>query len=194
MEDTVHVTGIVGSLREDSVTRTAVTQALEAAEATGADTRLIDLREYNLPTFDPDVDREDAGDAEQLAREVRQADSIVLGTPMYHGSYSSVLKTALDYCGFDEFEDKTVGLIAVSGGGYPLPALEHLRSVCRAFNAWVLPYQTAIPDSHSAVDDNEFTDEDLATRVEELGNRVVRYANIEPSSPSFESEENVGAE
>jgi len=28
---------------------------------------------------------------------------------MYHGSYSSTLKTALDYCGFEEFEDKTVG-------------------------------------------------------------------------------------
>ena len=30
--------------------------------------------------------------------------AVVLGTPMYHGSYASALKTALDYCGFDEFK------------------------------------------------------------------------------------------
>jgi NAD(P)H-dependent FMN reductase len=112
---------------------------------------------------------------------------------MYHGSYSSNLKTTLDYCGFDEFESKTVGLLVVSGGRFPTPALEHLRSVCRALDAWVLPYQAAVPRSHSAVRDGTFTDEELEERVVELGREVTQYANIEPSPPSMESEENVGA-
>ncbi|PSP55466.1 FMN reductase [Halobacteriales archaeon QS_1_67_19] len=193
MSDTPRVTAICGSLRDESVTRAALEHALEGVEKQGGDGELLDLREYDLPAFDPDVDGEDAGDAAALTREVREADAVVLGTPMYHGSYSSTLKTALDYCGFDEFEHKTVGLLAVSGGGFPLTALEHLRSVCRALDAWVLPYQAAVPRSHSAVRDGSFTDEDLEERVVCLGEEVVKYANIEPSPPSMESEENVGA-
>ncbi|MFC7079754.1 NADPH-dependent FMN reductase [Halorussus caseinilyticus] len=193
MSETPHVVAICGSLRDESVTRVALEHAADAAETAGAETDLLDLREYDLPAYDPDVDDADAGDAARLAREVREADAVLLGSPMYHGSYSSVLKTALDYCGFDEFENKTVGLLAVSGGSFPITALEHLRSVCRALDAWVLPHQAAVPRSHSAVRDGTFTDEDVAERVRELGREVVGYAFIEPCPPTPESEENVGA-
>jgi NAD(P)H-dependent FMN reductase len=40
----------------------------------------------------------------------------IAGTPLYHGSYSGVLKNAIDPMGFHEFEDKMVGLVGVSGG------------------------------------------------------------------------------
>jgi NAD(P)H-dependent FMN reductase len=99
---------------------------------------------------------------------------------MYHGSYSGVLKNAIDYCGFDEFENTTVGLLAVSGGPFPTPALDHLRVVCRSLHAWVLPYQAAVPQAHTAFDEDGFTDEDLRQRVRELGARIVEYASIEP--------------
>jgi NAD(P)H-dependent FMN reductase len=98
---------------------------------------------------------------------------------MYHGSYASPLKTAIDYCGFDEFEGTTVGLLVVSGGGFPTPALEHLRSVARALDAWVLPHQVAIPNSHGAFDDGQLTDESLIERVETLGADLVDYAGVE---------------
>lgn len=190
------VVGICGSLRDDSHTRKALSHTLDAAEDAGASTEMLDLREWNLPVFDADDDV--AGDAPEFTRRVREADAVILATPMYHGSYSSPLKTALDYCGFDEFENETVGLLGVSGGSFPITALEHLRSVCRALDAWVLPYQAAVPRSSAAFETTEdgwrFTDEDLAERVAVLGHRVVQYATIEPEPASFESEENVGAE
>ncbi|WP_135824376.1 NADPH-dependent FMN reductase [Halorussus ruber] len=193
MPDSPHIAAICGSLRDESVTRVALEHALEGVEEEGGAGELLDLREYDLPAYDPDVDAENAGDAAELAQKVREADAVLLGTPMYHGSYSSNLKTALDYCGFDEFEHKTVGLLGVSGGSFPITALEHLRSVCRALDAWVLPYQAAVPRSHSSVRDGTFTDEKLEERVRELGREVVNYATIEPSPPTMESEENVGA-
>jgi NAD(P)H-dependent FMN reductase len=186
------VVALCGSLREESRTRVALERALDAAERRGAETELVDIRDYDLPLFDADHRHPD--DAEAMAEIVRGADAVLLGTPMYHGSYSSVLKTALDYCGFDEFEDKTVGLLAVSGGGFPVTALEHLRSVCRALSAWVIPHQVAVPNSGDAMVDGEFADDRLAARVETLGERAVQYANIEPDPMSFEGEENVGAE
>ena len=185
---------VCGSLRDESVTRAALERALDGVEERGGEAELLDLRDYDLPAFDPDADDGDAGDATLLTRELREADAVLLGTPMYHGSYSSVLKTALDYSGFDEFEHTTVGLLAVSGGAFPITALEHLRSVCRALDAWVLPHQAAVPRSHSAIRDGEFTDERIEERVLELGREVVDYAFIEPCPPTPESEENIGAE
>ncbi|MFP8953211.1 NADPH-dependent FMN reductase [Natrialbaceae archaeon A-arb3/5] len=190
----VHVVALCGSLREDSATRVALDTALDGADRVGASTELIDLREYDLPLFDADRDREEAGDAARLAARLREADAILLGSPMYHGSYSSPLKTALDYCGFDEFRGKTVGLLAVSGGAFPVTTLEHMRSVCRSLNAWVLPHEAAVPKAHSAIEDGEFTESKLEERIVTLGQRAVQYATIEPDPPSFESDHNVGAE
>ena len=190
----VHVAALCGSLRDGSYTRIALERALSAAEQAGGTTELLDLRAYELPIFDADRDREDAGDADALAARVRAADTILLGSPMYHGSFASPLKTALDYCGFDEFEDKTVGLLAVSGGAFPVTTLEHMRSVCRALNAWVIPHEAAIPNASSAIEDGAFVDPKLEERVATLGRRAVQYATIEPDPDSFESDQNVGAQ
>jgi NAD(P)H-dependent FMN reductase len=189
---TPHVVAVCGSLRAESHTRTALEHALEGATARGATTALVDLREYDLPVFDADA--RDAGDAERLRRELRQAEAVVLGSPMYHGSYSGALKNALDYCGFDEFEETTVGLLAVAGGSFPTGALDHLRVVCRALNAWVLPHQAAIPSASDQFENGTLVDDDLSERVDVLGRRVVEYATIEPDPPCFESEQNVGAD
>lgn len=170
------VVGVVGSQNDDSVTRLAVQRALAAAEDCDAETELIDVRKYDVPTFDPNVDP--PGDVERVTDHVRAADSVILGTPMYHGSYSSPLKTVLDWSGFDEFEDTTVGLLVVAGGGYPLPALEHLREVMRALEAWVLPHQAAVTDSHG-IDGRLPADE--AEFVETLGEQAVAYADIQPA-------------
>lgn len=193
--DNLHVAAVCGSLADESITRFCLCHALTAAERGGVTTDLVDLRKLELPVFDSDTDTKAAGDAASLVTRIGRADAVILGTPMYHGSYSSPLKTALDYCGFDEFENTTVGLLAVSGGNFPITALDHLRSVLRALDAWVLPFQAAVPRSSSAVDFEmgEFNDEDHAGRVATLGRRVVQYANIEPDPTSFEGEQNVGA-
>jgi NAD(P)H-dependent FMN reductase len=185
------VVAISGSLRDRSYTRLALRHALRAAEDAGADAELLDLRAFDLPPLKPDADA-DRGDSAAFTRRIRAADAVLLGTPMYHGSYSGVLKNALDHCGFDEFEGTTVGLLGVAGGAFPITALEHLRSVCRALNAWVLPHQAAIPQASTAFDDGTFVDEDVAARVATLGRRIVEYASIEPDPGTFESDQNAG--
>ena len=189
---TLHVAAVCGSLREASHTRVALRYALSGAESAGASTELIDLRELDLPVFD--ADERDAGDAPELRRRIRGSDAVVVGTPMYHGSYGSPIKTAIDYCRFEEFENETVGLIGVSGGSFPITALEHLRSVFRSLDAWVLPYQAAVPNAADRIEDGAFVEEAFEARVRKLGAEVVQYANIEPDPPTFESDQNVGAE
>lgn len=191
MSRDVVVVGVSGSLRDESYTRIGVSKALHGAERNGAETSHIDLRDMDIPLFNQDA--EPTPGVRRMSTAFREADAIILGTPMYHGSYSGVLKNAIDHFGFEEFENKTVGLLVVSGGGFPLPALEHLRSVCRSLNAWVLPWEAAIPRGREVIEDGEITEAKLADRVQTLGERAVEYARIEPHQTSFESEHNVGA-
>lgn len=186
-----HVVAVSGSLRDASRTRRSLRVVLDGVTDAGGEGELLDLREYALPTLNPE--NAVGADVEAFTDSLLAADAIVLGTPMYHGSYSGVLKNAIDHCGFDEFEGKTVGLLAVAGGSFPVTALDHLRSVCRSLNAWVLPHQAAVPDSGSAFQDGQLVDNGLRNRLETLGSRTVRYANIEPDPPTFESDHNEGA-
>ena len=191
MSDRPHVVALCGSLRAESYTRRALRIVIDAAADAGASVDLVDLNEFDLPVYDADAN--DAGDADALRERVGQADSVVLGTPVYHGSYSSVVKTALDYCGFDEFENTTVGLLCVSGGSFPITSLDHLRSVCRALNAWVVPHQVALPEARNKFDGDHLVDDGDEERVRTLGRRVVEYATIEPDPACLESTENLGA-
>ncbi|MFC6989521.1 NADPH-dependent FMN reductase [Haloplanus sp. GCM10025708] len=177
MTDRTHVVAICGSSADDSTTRTSLERVLDSARERGVETTLVDVREWDLPTFDPDA--RDAGDAPELRETVASADAIVLGTPMYHGSYSSTLKTALDYCRTEEFEGKTVGLLAVAGGDFPTPAVEHLRAVCRTLRAWTLPRQVVVPSAYEQFENGEFRDADIADRVAELGRDLVEYAGVD---------------
>ncbi len=113
----IRVVGLSGSLRDGSYTRLAVQNALRGAAELGAETRLLDLRDYALMFCDGRVNEETCPpDVLRLRRDLRAAQGIILGTPEYHASFSGVLKNALDLMGFDEFEGKMLGLVGVSGG------------------------------------------------------------------------------
>jgi NAD(P)H-dependent FMN reductase len=175
------VVAISGSRREGSYTRRALAVTLDAAAEGGADTELLDLREIDLLAFDPDAEEGEAVTA--FKERVRRADGVVLGTPVYHGSYASTLKDALDYCGKDEFEDTTVGLLATAGGGSYASTLDHLRVVVRSVHGQSVPVQVGIRGAYDAFDGDELTDEDIAERLRELGREVTRYAAVDPTLP-----------
>jgi len=170
------VVAVCGSLRDSSRTRVAITEALDASAEAGATTELVDLRSYDLPSLNA-VDR-DQTDGESFRKTIFQADSVSLGTPNYHGSYSGALKNALDYCRREDFEDTTVGLLEVAAGDYPGSALMHLRIVSRTLRAWTLPTAVAIHDSHTLITDDGISDSDIAERTRQLGRELVEYAGV----------------
>lgn len=175
------VVAVCGSRREDSYTRRALRVALDAASEAGAETELLDLRAIDLPPFDPDAEEGETVTA--FKRRVREADAVILGSPVYHGSYSATLKDALDYCGKDEFEDTTVGLLAVAGGGSYASTLDHLRVVVRSVHGWTVPTQVGIRGAYDKFDGDEPTDESIAERIRDLGEEVTAYATVDPSLP-----------
>lgn len=180
------VVALCGSLRHGSYTRLALQIALEGAAELGAHTRLIDLRDYNLILAKASDKYPD--DVYRLRADVRGAQGILLGTPEYHGSFSGVLKNALDLMGFEEFEGKMLGLVGVSGGAMgAISALASLRAIGRALHAWVVPQEVAIPQAWQQFDDQgQLTNERLRQRLIEVGQQVTRFAYLHASQEAQE--------
>ena len=178
----VRITGISGSRRTGSYTRMAVEAALRGAAELHAATQLIDLAEFEL-AFAGGASHK-GRDYERLSQAVKDADGIILGTPEYHGSFSGVLKNALDLMGFDEFEGKMLGLVGVSGGAMgAFEGINSLRNVGRALHAWVVPEQAAIPEAWKAFDaSGAVKDSKLEARLKEVGRQVARFAWLHKSA------------
>lgn len=184
----VLVVGIGGSLRGNSHTRRAVAIALQGAAELGARTQLIDLRDYDLAFCNGEETTDKLPGIIRLRSEVKAAQGIILGTPEYHGSFSGVLKNALDLMGFDEFEGKLVGLLGVSGGMMgAVNALASLQVIVRSLHAWLVPEQAMIAHSSRAFDANgQMHNLELEARVKEVGRQVARFAFLHHSKEAHE--------
>lgn len=193
MSNKQKIVGLVGSERRGSSTEIAVKSVGHGVETTGAEFELITLADYNFPPLKVGSDTPE--DASEITEKIRDSDGIILGTPVYHGSFSGSLKCAIDYCGFDEFEGKTVGLVAVAGGSFPTSGLMHMRTVCRSLNAWVLPKELAVPNSSDNIDqeEEEITNDSHKERAVEIGRKLAENAVEEKEMNTELGEENEGA-
>lgn len=172
----IHLVAVSGSRRDGSYTAQTLEYIRQRAHERGTTTDVIDLRTVDLPLYDPDAEADERGEAADLLRRVRKADAVVLGSPVYHGSYSSTFKNFHDYCGFDEYEETVVGLVAIAGGGSYASTLEHMRSTVRGVHGLVVPRQVGIRNARHKFADGELTDENIARRLDDLAAQVVDYA------------------
>ena len=130
----MRVIGLSGSLRPHSHTRRAVETALTGAAAAGARVELLDLREFELP-FCPGSASALASQSGTWRTNYERCHSTgrtrrSSGSPEYHGSFSGVLKNALDVTELEDWQGKLISLIGISGGSMgPLGALAGLRDV-----------------------------------------------------------------
>jgi len=90
------IVGLGGSLASVSKSRAALRTALEGAADAGAEMQLLDLRELNLPMYNPD-DHKPTDAATRLIESCYAADGLLWSSPMYQGSISGALKNALDW-------------------------------------------------------------------------------------------------
>lgn len=136
---------ITGSVRAGSGTRATVEAVAGLLRRRDAAHEHWDLGERPLPFADPEYhERGDVhpdGRVREIAALAREASAIVLATPVYHNSYSGVLKTCLDHLAIADFAYKPVGLIAHGDNLSAVQACDHLRIVVRALHGLALPVQ-----------------------------------------------------
>ena len=183
----VHVVAICGSLRDGSYTRAALNLALRGTEELGATTQLIDLKKYNLVFCNGDEDSY-PDDVFRLREDVKKAQGIILGTPVYHGEVSGVLKNAIDLMGFEQFESRVIGLVGVAGGRMgATSALNGLRNIGRHLHAWVVPEEVSIPSAYNLFDKSgNAKNEEIENRLLEMGRQVARFAYLHTSRQAHE--------
>ncbi|MEM6281458.1 MAG: NAD(P)H-dependent oxidoreductase [Chloroflexota bacterium] len=181
----IHVVAICGSLREISYTEMALRIALTGAKEVGATTHLITLRDYDLSFCEGPVDGKDD---DRLREDVAKAQGIILGTPVYHGGMSGVLKNALDLMGSDEFSGRVVGLVGVAGGSMGAAlTLASLRNIGRSLHSWVIPNEASIPNSKDAFrDDEQPHDLKIQKRLLTVGRDVARFAYMHHSEQTLD--------
>jgi len=174
--------GIVGSVSADSRTRTAVELVLEAADEDGVETELLHLADYDLATADGrGIDNYEGDTADALALIVK-ADAYVVGTPVYRGSYSGVLKNLLDMVPRGQwqgdvapFENAAVGLLATGATDHHFLAVDQeLRPAFAFFGAHTVGGAAYATDDD--FEDGDLVEETIRERLATLGEATVELA------------------
>jgi len=178
------IVGLGGSLATVSRSRAALMTALEGAEEAGAETELLDLRELDLPMYDPDADALTPA-ATRLIETTHAADGLVWSSPLYQGSISGALKNALDWLHLlgdrdpPYLKDKVIGLISAAGGTQGLQAINTMEFSVRALRAWAVPYVVPVASAARVFDlEGRIHDEAIEEQLKMLGREVVRIAEL----------------
>jgi FMN reductase len=182
MSKTLTIVGLGGSMANISRSRAALMTALEGAETAGADTRLLDIRQLNLPMYNPDDD-EPNEEAATLIESCYTADGLLWSSPMYQGTISGALKNALDWLHLlgdrdpPFLHDKVIGLISAAGGTQALQAINTMEFAVRALRGWAVPYVVPVAGAARVFDrEGRIHDEAVELQLQTLGGEVVRVA------------------
>jgi len=177
----VRISAICGSLSEQNATKKALNVALRGASELRADTRLLELRDYELVFIGKVEEDEYPPDVFRLREEIKESNGIILGTPEYYGSLSGALKSMFDLMRPEEFEGKIVGLVGVAGGHTgAINSLNSMRTIGRNLHCWVLPQEVSVADSKQAFnEDGSVKDPAVEERLLELGEQVVTLATVQ---------------
>jgi FMN reductase len=145
-----HIVALGGTTRPQSSTGRALAMTLALAEAGGARTTLLTGDAIAFPNFEPGSTVANAG-VDAFIAALRSADGVIIGSPGYHGTFSGMVKNALDYVEVmasdarPYFHGLPVGLVATAAGWQGAVAtLIGLRSITHALRGWPTPLGVAI--------------------------------------------------
>ena len=191
MAKALTIVGLGGSLAKISRSRAALQTALEGAAAAGADTQLLDIRDLDLPMYNPDDENPTAA-AAGLIESCYGADGMLWSSPMYQGTISGAFKNALDWLhvlGAREppfLYDTVIGLISAAGGTQGLQAINTMEFATRALRGWAVPYVVPVAAAWRVFDqDGQVQDKEIELRLKSLGDEVVRVAERFAADPSL---------
>ena len=178
------ILAFAGSTRTESFNKKLVKIAADGAREAGVDVTIIDLRDFQMPLYDADLENQKGlpPSAIKLKQLMLSHDGFLISSPEYNSSISGVLKNAIDWAsrqGDDEvslacFKEKVAGLMSASTGVLGgLRGLVHVRAILENIGVMVIPTQIAIPKAHEEFDPNgNLKDLHKAQQVKNVGSKV----------------------
>ena len=155
----MRILAISGSLRADSY-NTALANAAHDLAPTGVEVEVYDGLAL-IPHYDQDLDQEgvEAPPAVvELRRRIDEADALLLVTPEYNGSFSGVLKNAIDWASARHrgswLRNKTVAVAGATTGQYgAIWAQQDLKRVLGIAGARVVGDELPVSSASEKFDD-----------------------------------------
>ena len=150
--DGIRIVVLNGSVRPGNYTRMASSLVVdELRKDPNVTVDVIDPVGLALPP--PGTGLESAA-AKSLQSRVMRAAGVVLATPEYHGSFSSVMKLMIENLGFPSvLAGKTVALLGVAAGSIgAIKSLEHLRGVVSHVGGIALPLPVSVANVQRVFD------------------------------------------
>lgn len=184
--------GLSGSLTHRSKTLIAIEKAVAFANASDSsvEAEIINLRDYDLQFCDGRDPYLYEGDTKRVIEKIEEADALIIGSPVYRGSYTGALKNVLDVIPNDALKGKVVGIIATGGTFHHFLAVEHeLKPLFGYFHAHVVPGAVYAHNLHYS--EKTLVDEGILERLKKLGEDVVKLQgqigreSVGASSPSI---------
>ena len=180
MEDStrrpIRIVVINGSVRPGAYTNMASALVVdELRQHPKVSVDVVDPATLHLPF--PGVDPHSA-DTGRLQRIVRAATGVILVTPEYHGSFSSIMKLVIENLGFPStLEGKPVALLGVAAGSIgAIKSLEHLRGVVSHVGGIVLPLPISIANVQKVFDrDGHALDPTAERMVRQVATNLLGY-------------------
>lgn len=166
----LHVLGVAGSMRPGSYSLKALRMALENAKAHGAQVRLLEIAESDIPVYSPSASPPDV-----VTKDVEWADAFILASPDYHGSISGALKNFLDFY-YEEFAGKVFGYI-VASHEKGLTVMDQMRTAVRQCYGWSLPYGVSINGEQDFAD-GKMTNARIEQRIKMMSRDLVVYGRL----------------
>jgi NAD(P)H-dependent FMN reductase len=175
----VELVVIGGSVREDNYTDKALdVLAAGLRRHPGVNVQQFRPREMHIPLAGRE---ESSADVDALFDCVSRAQGVVLGTPLYNGSYSCVTKAVIDTLGYPSaLTGKPVALVGVAASPFGAEtALRHLHEVCVHVCAQVLPEHVNIGNVWELFDDQgRCVDEQTAQALQRLADELVDFVRV----------------
>lgn len=134
---------------------------------------LLDMKNYDVQFCDGRNPSTYNEDTRKVIDIVSSADFYIIGTPIFQGSITGVLKNLFDLIPPTSFRNKVMGF-AATGGTYQhyLVIENQLKPIAGYFRSFVAPSYVYAHNSHFN-DQKELVDEDVITRVNNLAKEVV---------------------
>lgn len=144
----------------------------------GIEAELADLLDYPLPMMEEryGIHPDPADLVKTLGEKIARADAIILISPEYAGSYSGVLKNAVDYFG-RQMSGKPIGVVATSAGRLGgINASHQLQNLVLAIMAYPMPRKLLIPQVQEAITEDLKVTEEFAGNVTSFLTEFLEFA------------------
>jgi len=183
----IKVLAFAGSTRKDSFNKLLVKAAQKGAEAEDVEVTFIDLADLPMPLLDQDLELEQGipANALKLKHLMIESDGFLVSSPEYNGSFSGVLKNAIDWASRPSdgetslqcFKDKVVIVMSASPGALGgIRGLPHVRTLLSGLGCLVLPKQLAVGKAFEVFDENGAVKQsEQCESIQSLGSELVSF-------------------